>query len=1118
MPIEINTYGITHDRATAIVVAAGSDAAFLPQTVAALAAQSIQPHQIVLAVPTAATAHSALRGAEIPAEAMQRITVVPVGRTANFGTAIKVALERLSRESCELAGNAAVIAPERSWLWLLHADAAPEPGALAALLNKAESSAKIGIVGPKHVASLPQADTQSESGAVPTRSQNPPVLREMGIRATRTARRVPEMRDQERDQGQYDAREDVLAVGSAGMLVRRAAWDQLGGFNPHLGPYGDGLEFSRRMRLAGYRVVLAPDAVVAHSEHSLREASNLARTFGARRRAQIFNALLAAPRSLMLLMWLGYILAAIPRALVRLVWRDPVRARGELAAGAYALGMLGSVTAGRTAISRLPGRQSDLRSLEASGREVREAKKALRLAETEEAVTAPIIDPLEERAQRDLKMHTLRGAGVTLLLSAIFGALIHVPYMASGTLTGGGLGVDGSTASELWAAGWHSWLASGDGYAGTIDPYWLFFIPILLLGSPWGLTLGGAVTASLYAAAPIAAIFAYLAAGRFTKSSVVRTGTALLWVLSPSFLEALASGRSAAVCVHVLLPLILFAVVGAWRGRPYLIGLASLTVVLAGVASPMVALGALVIALIGFIARPKARAAWLWIPLPALLFLVPTMLSLPASWRAWLAFLFAQPGKPSLGITDPSRIVTGFTSQDFELVNPGWNWLLYLPLLLVLAAAVLALARLRVAGTVRTAWGLIVAGMAIAIASAYVPVATAPVAGQIAPVAAWHGIGFSIAWLGVVTAIAAAANGLRAGLRKRARKPIMLVAGALGALMPLAMLSIASYWTFLTWTDSQPVLRGAPTALVPAIGATNQASAARSRVLAIDATAHGYQVEIWRGSGLTMHEYTIARGAKDATAIYPISRSGVTPQRKAAQHYDLASADLASALADVAGASPQVPQMLGEHAISVVVLPPAGPDTDSQARQELQALLNGVPGLEYVTENETGVFWRVPAKAAGGKGSVSAQAAKADAQSGTAAAEADAPARLRIVNGSDGSWLRVPAGVYGARWDILAASRTGSGPQYLVLAERASASWRATLGGEKLAALSPSEAEQAGIPSWAQAWVLPEGANGTLVVRHDDLAYIAMVLIQMLSLLAAIVATMPLRSRKEDVA
>ena len=67
---------------------------------------------------------------------------------------------------------------------------------------------------------------------------------------SRLGRRMTGDEPGEVDQGQHDGREDVLAVGLAGALVRRDVWDELGGTAPGLGPFGDGLDLSRRARLA----------------------------------------------------------------------------------------------------------------------------------------------------------------------------------------------------------------------------------------------------------------------------------------------------------------------------------------------------------------------------------------------------------------------------------------------------------------------------------------------------------------------------------------------------------------------------------------------------------------------------------------------------------------------------------------------------------------------------------------------------------------------------------------------------------------------------------------------------------------------------------------------------
>lgn len=89
---------------------------------------------------------------------------------------------------------------------------------------------------------------------------DPQSLIEVGIRATRYGERLESLDELEIDQGQYDSRRQVLAVSAAGMLVQAKVWDQLRGFNPELSPYNDGLEFCRRVWLAGYQVAVVPKA------------------------------------------------------------------------------------------------------------------------------------------------------------------------------------------------------------------------------------------------------------------------------------------------------------------------------------------------------------------------------------------------------------------------------------------------------------------------------------------------------------------------------------------------------------------------------------------------------------------------------------------------------------------------------------------------------------------------------------------------------------------------------------------------------------------------------------------------------------------------------------------
>ena len=58
------------------------------------------------------------------------------------------------------------------------------------------------------------------------------LLLEAGVTVSGSGRRITGLERREHDQGQHDGVRDVLAVSSAGMLVRRDVWDALDGFDP----------------------------------------------------------------------------------------------------------------------------------------------------------------------------------------------------------------------------------------------------------------------------------------------------------------------------------------------------------------------------------------------------------------------------------------------------------------------------------------------------------------------------------------------------------------------------------------------------------------------------------------------------------------------------------------------------------------------------------------------------------------------------------------------------------------------------------------------------------------------------------------------------------------------
>lgn len=134
------------------------------------------------------------------------------------------------------------------YLWILHDDSAPTITTLQALVQYCYNYPDTVVAGPKVFS-----------------WNNPESLLEVGIKATRYGERLENLESEEIDQGQYDHRRQVLAVSAAGMLVKAKVWDQLRGMNPVLSTYNDGLEFCRRVWLAGYQVAVVPKARIYHA-------------------------------------------------------------------------------------------------------------------------------------------------------------------------------------------------------------------------------------------------------------------------------------------------------------------------------------------------------------------------------------------------------------------------------------------------------------------------------------------------------------------------------------------------------------------------------------------------------------------------------------------------------------------------------------------------------------------------------------------------------------------------------------------------------------------------------------------------------------------------------------
>ncbi|CAM5538449.1 hypothetical protein STANM309S_00854 [Streptomyces tanashiensis] len=151
------------------------------------------------------------------------------------------------------------------WLWLLHDDCAPEPGALAELLRVADSDSEAAVIGPKLRGWYDRKQ-----------------LLEAGVSIARSGRRWTGLDRREQDQGQHDQVRSVLSVSTAGMLIRRDVFESLGGFDRRLPLMRDDVDLCWRAHSAGFRVLVAPDAVLRHAEASARERRTVDLAPGAR--------------------------------------------------------------------------------------------------------------------------------------------------------------------------------------------------------------------------------------------------------------------------------------------------------------------------------------------------------------------------------------------------------------------------------------------------------------------------------------------------------------------------------------------------------------------------------------------------------------------------------------------------------------------------------------------------------------------------------------------------------------------------------------------------------------------------------------------------------------------
>lgn len=648
---------------------------WLPETVAAVTSQT-RPIDGVVAVDTGSL------DATLKLLKSARIPTLRADRECGFGEAVSIGAESISRES----------ESSTEWLWLIHDDSAPAPTALEYLLAAIEDRPQVAMVGPKLLG-----------------WHNRTHLLEAGISIAGNGARWTGLEPLEYDQGQHDGVHDVLSVSTAGALIRRDIFDEIGGFDKNLLLFRDDVDFGWRARVAGYSIIAATSSVVYHAQASASERRDIDVKGAFLRRPLLLDRrnaayVLLANSSWWLIPWLSFQLlgSAMLRALGYLLAKLPGYASDELLAVATIIIKPGIVirarkdrkahrfVSSRVVAPYIPPRWSQLR-LASSG--FIDRLRSRLLPENSNSSTS-ILDSIEDEdllvPTKGVRwLHIFRKPEVAAFILLAIVTLI-ASRMRLGSLIGGALPASPSGARDLWGSYFESWHQVGMG-SSQASPPWIAVLALfsaLLFGkTPLLITL-------FFLLAPIAMMASILRLFRkLTQNIWISVPASFIYAISPVAIASINSGRLATVVILIIAPQIPILLINwkrielySWRkvfvfslifGFLYAFTLVASIICLIVVAFALVAdyqdysLG---LQKVIFIERLKKRIT---------LLVAPFFLTAPYSFEALIS--------PSKFLSEPGISLPGGASHLVILGNPGGPgslpWWLMSPLILILIVA-----------------------------------------------------------------------------------------------------------------------------------------------------------------------------------------------------------------------------------------------------------------------------------------------------------------------------------------------------------------------------------------------------------------------------------------------
>ena len=820
-------------------------ARWLPAVLEGLTAQTVPPGA-VLAVDTGST--DATR--DLLATALGHEAVVEAPARTSYPDAVALGMRELASRGDE---------PE--WLWLLHDDSRPAPDALERLLATAAANPSVDILGPK--------------------LREWPSLRrllEVGVTMSGTGRRETRLERGEYDQGQHDQPREVLAVSSAGMLVRREALEMLGGFDRRLPLFGNDLDLGWRAARAGHRTMVVPDAVVFHAEAAHRGVRRTPLTGNHRRgerRAALYTVLVTCSLLALPFVAVRLLLGSLLRALGLLLVRAPREALDELVAMVAAYARPDRVVGGRLQRRRtatVPARGvrhllapfwvpyrhgldflSDLAA--ALGSQASDSSAARRSAKAVEP--GPVPAEAEELPGDSGLLARLLESRTALALGAlvVLALLAARGLLGSGMLSGGALLPAPTSVTHWWQLYLESWHAAGIGSGAPAAPY---LLPLAVTGTVLAGKAWLVVDILLLLSVPLAAWGAVRLLGRLGTRGSARLWGAVAYGALPVVTGAVAQGRLGTVAAAVLLPWVAHAALflspspgqdrrwrAAWRTALLLAVLASFVPVAWPVAV-VLTLAALVTGLV--VDRRRWAPARAWAPMLVAVGVVPVLL-LPWSVQRWLSgdsgAWYAEAGLPARDLVtdlDAWHLVTG-RAADVGAA-PGWLGLG------VAVAALAALVRRSTRPVVVAAWGVVVVALAAAV--------LLDAAGE------WAGFPVLLAQAAAITAAAVAGEGIAAQLSGRSfgwYQPVGLAVVLAALLTPVAGVG----WWVVTGTEGP--LDRRPAHGIPAYMTDAVLRDQDDGILVLRREDGGLAYSLVRGDGVRLGDDTVLAATEDQAGL-----------------------------------------------------------------------------------------------------------------------------------------------------------------------------------------------------------------------------------------------------------